>query len=456
MATRTAGLFLVVGLLYGMPFAARAEVKSVLSKPVSKAESTCAQGDAECEASEADCGDCGADCGPLQGWLGWGDRGFSVRGWVSQGFTYNAEDPASNGNFPLTFNDRANEYQMNQAYLILERPVAACGGWDVGGRVDLLYGTDYYFTTAAGLETHSDGSQHWNGRGPRGAGPGSSALYGLALPQAYAEIYAPVGGGVDLKLGHFYSPLGYEQVMAPENFFYSHSYALQYGEPKTFTGAMAEYQWNCNLSLLLGGTVGWNSFDSAHGQWGVLGGFRWTSSDDCTSLAWMVHTGDDALPGLNSPAIGPAAPTADNVTVYSLVFTRCLTERLKYVFQHDLGVEQNGKASHGTLDAAQWYGINQYLLYEVNDCWSVGCRFEWFCDEDHSRVVAVPIGTGTGGNYYALTLGGNWTPWQNVLFRPEIRWDWSDTEIPVLAAGAFDDFSADSQLTAAFDLIVRF
>jgi hypothetical protein len=42
---------------------------------------------------------------------------------------------------------------MNQAYLIVERPVAACGGWDVGGRVDLLYGTDYYFTTAAGLET---------------------------------------------------------------------------------------------------------------------------------------------------------------------------------------------------------------------------------------------------------------------------------------------------------------
>ena len=35
----------------------------------------------------------------------------------------------------------------------------------------------------------------------------------------------------------------------------------------------------------------------------------------------------------------------------------------------------------------------------------------------------------------------------NLGVRPEIRWDWSDTEIPVLAAGAFDDFSADSKLT---------
>ena len=41
-----------------------------------------------------------------------------------------------------------------------------------------------------------------------------------------------------MKLGHFYSILGYESVTAPDNFFYSHSYLFQYGEPFTFTGLL--------------------------------------------------------------------------------------------------------------------------------------------------------------------------------------------------------------------------
>ena len=485
MAMRTAILFAVNGLLCVGPFAVRAQEGAPSPSPDSEAaapaavdeadpfvddapaavtvtdsEANCGKSVADSAGCSASCGGCEDCCGPAQRWLGGiglGNRGFNVRGWVSQGLTFNAEKPANNENFPVTFNDRANEYQMNQAYLMMERPVAECGcSWDIGGRVDFLYGTDYFYTTSVGLETNADGSQRWNGNGPRGAGAGSAAMYGLAMPQAYAEVYAPVAGGMNLKFGHFYSPLGYEQVMAPENFFYSHSYALQYGEPKTFTGAVAEYQWNCNLNLLLGGTAGWNSFDTARGQGGLLGGFEWTSSDNCTSLAWMFHTGDDVQPGTNSPAFA-AASTADNVSVYSLVLTRCVTDRLQYVFQHDFGAEQNGTRFGNTLKSAKWYGVNQYLLYDVCDDWSLGCRFEWFRDQDHSRVLALRTTEVSGGNYFALTLGGNWTPCQNLLFRPELRYDWSDTEYPGFPIGGpFDFFTKDSQLTAAFDLIIEF
>jgi hypothetical protein len=323
--------------------------------------------------------------------------------------------------------------------------------------VDFLYGSDYYFTTAAGLETNTDGSQRWNGDGPRGAGAGSAALYGLAMPQAYAEVCAPVAGGVSVKLGHFYSPMGYEQVMAPQNFFYSHSYAFQYGEPKTFTGAVAEYQWNRNLSFLLGGTLGWNSFDSARRQWGILGGVEWTSRDGCTSLAWTFHAGEDGLPGVNSPALGGAAVDPNDVSLYSLVLTRCITDRLQYVFQHDFGAEENGSVAGTGLKRAKWYGISQYLLYDLCDEWSLGCRFEWFRDQDHSRVVALRTTAMSGGNYFALTVGANWTPCRNVLFRPEIRYDWSDTEYPAFAIGGpFDFFTKDRQLTAAFDFIIQY
>lgn len=394
--------------------------------------------------------------GTSRTWLGNPTR--NLRGWIAQGFTYNAANPPDNSNRPVTFNDRANEYQMNQACLIMERPVATSGcGWDFGGRVDLLYGTDYFFTTAVGLETRSDGSQHWNGNGPRGAGAGSAALYGLALPQFYAEVYAPFAEGTNLKAGHFYSPLGFETVTAPDNFFYSHSYALQYGEPFTHTGAVADVQLSDSLRLTAGGTTGWNTLDTARSQWGVLGGIEWTSCDQRTSLAWMFHTGNDGPPGVNNPAYFPGPADPANVSVYSLVLTHRIASRLGYVFQHDFGVEQDGEFSGGTFNAAKWYGINQYLLYEVNDCWSMGLRCEWFRDQDHSRIIdlATSGATASGGNYFALTMGANWTPCRNVRFRPEIRWDWSDTESPVLGVGGpFDFFRDDSQLTLAIDLIL--
>jgi len=39
----------------------------------------------------------------------------------------------------------------------------------------------------------------------------------------------------------------------------------------------------------------------------------------------------------------------------------------------------------------------------------------------------------------------------------EIRWDWSDTESPVLGVGGpFSFFAEDDQFTAAFDVIVAF
>lgn len=385
---------------------------------------------------------------------------FGIRGWLSQGVTANPDDPINRENSPVTFNDRANEYQMNQLYLIAERNVATDGcSWDIGGRVDVLYGTDYYFTTATGMETRSDGSQHWNGAsGPRGAGPGAAPLYGLSLPQAYAEIYAPYLNGITLRAGHFYSPLGYERAASPENFFYSHSYARQYAIPMTLTGAMATVRLTPQTAVILGGTLGWNSWDSARDQWGVLGGFVWQSCDERTAASLVVHTGGDGPPNVNTPGFFAGPSTPDNVTVASLVLSQRVSDELRYVFQHDFGVEQDAELVGASLNAAKWYGISQYIMYDLNSCWSFAMRFEWFRDQDHARVLNVPIqGTVSGGNYYGLTAGINWTPHESLVIRPEIRYDWSDTESTALnIGGPYDFFSDDDQVTLAFDAILLF
>ena len=73
------------------------------------------------------------------------------------------------------------------------------------------------------------------------------------------------GTGLNVKAGHFYTPIGYESVPAPDNFFYTHAYTMQYGEPFTHTGLLGNYKVNPNWSVLArrlreappaGGTVG--------------------------------------------------------------------------------------------------------------------------------------------------------------------------------------------------------
>ena len=61
-------------------------------------------------------------------------------------------------------------------------------------------------------------------------------------------------------------------------------------------------------------------------------------------------------------------------------------------------------------------GVNQYLIYQLNDCWAVGGRFEWWKRD--------------GASAYEATAGVNWRPHPNFVLRPEIRYNWG----PGLAA----------------------
>jgi hypothetical protein len=220
----------------------------------------CAAGACSDSSCGGSCDDaCRLVCEPHEPWRLFGccpplcKSRISVRGWLAAGYTANFEDPASNFNGPVTFNDR-DELQFNQGYLVVERPVnTECCGWDLGGRIDLLYGSDYRFTLARGLDAEDDFTSRWH----------SGRFYGLAMPQAYAEIAVDE---VSVKAGHFYTIIGYEVVTAPDNFFYSRAYTMQYGEPFTHTGALATWTPNKQLSVMAGGTLGWDNFENVYGE----------------------------------------------------------------------------------------------------------------------------------------------------------------------------------------------
>jgi hypothetical protein len=346
---------------------------------------------------------------------------LDVRGWLAQGFTWNTTSESSY-NGTISFNDRAQEYQMNQLYLILEHKVAASGdAWDLGGRVDFLYGTDTPFTTSIGFD------DRW--------GVHASRYYRPAVPQAYLEANVPVWNGVSIKAGHFYTPIGYEVVTAPDNFFYSHAYTMQYGEPFTHWGVLSSTSFcDGEYTFSLGAVQGWdNMSDTTNHNLSTIGGVTWAITDKNTLAATMIGGNEDSQDA--------------HRYMYSLVLTNKITDKFTYVVQHDHGIQLVSNSS-----SRQWFGLNQYFLYTLSDTLSAGVRAEWFRDEEGVRVVGVRSGYGGKGDYYELTTGVNYKAHDLVTIRPELRWDIKRNP----RTGPFDRGQENTQLVAAVDAIVKF
>ncbi|MGE3780410.1 MAG: porin, partial [Pirellulaceae bacterium] len=375
--------------------------------------------------------------------------GWQVYGFLNGSATANADSPRSHYNGPVTFLDK-EEVRLNQAYLIAEKVADGsncCLDW--GGRVDLMYGTDYVFTQAAGLELHDNGAPHWNG--PSNIGP--FRQYGLALPQAYAEA---AYGDLSVKVGHFYTIIGYQVVPANGNFFITQPYTFQYGEPFTHTGALATWKYSDEVTLYGAVVNGWDKFDAESDVLGTMGGVLYAPDHGAYTIF---------LTGIVGEEDGIAVPTQGTRALYSLVFTYNISDNWQYVLQHDNGYQNNGGPAGAD---AEWYGVNNYLFYTVNECWKLGARAEWFRDDDGVRLAGAPVRLGGAanaaalfgaaapgsfaGNYYEVALGANWTPHANLIVRPELRWDWSEGT----AAAPYDDFTKDSQFIAAVDAILLF
>ena len=325
---------------------------------------------------------------------------IKIHGYLDQGISMVANNPSDGYNGVVAFNDRDGEYQMNQLWLTMERKTHNEGcGIDIGGRIDFIYGTDARFMQA------TDGFEdNWKQ---------TSRFYPAAVPQAYIDVAV---NDWTFRMGKWFTFLEYEEDEATHNFFYSHSYTKEYGEPYLHTGILAIHELHDRLELKVGLHRGWNQFDDTDGldDLSFIGGFKWLNCAEDTEIRWGITAGEQ----------GP-----NNTTVmYDLVVIKQLSECVKYVFQHDWASSRGG--SNSNFEPGEWYGIVNYLEYEINPCWSAGARFEWFRDDDGERVSGHGDGNDSHGhfegNFYEVTLGLNWTPSDNIRVRPEVRWDWFD------------------------------
>ncbi len=364
-------------------------------------------------------------------------------GYINAGYVFNPYRPADKFNGPYNWMDRANEGNLQEMYLNLHKDVNTGGdGWDWGYQATSVYGTNSRFITAAGLEDRINKS---------------SPFYGLAFPNLNAQI-----GYNDLKVtvGHFVSPVGYYTVGQGNNFFSHIPYTYQYGELFTQTGLMAQYQMTDDVNVGVGFSYGWDNFDHT---WNKTTAPFWLMTRNN-----LLKCGDSlAVFGMYSqePSLGGGAdPNAAvrygiNVSPFtprylqSMVYSRPITERLNYVFQSDFGTQQNAFGT-GTR-TANWFGMNQYWYYKVNNCWSYGLNAEWFRDDGGFRVGGflpnIPNNNNGGptmtrgldvarsgfdGTFYRIAGGVNYKPHPNILLRSSLVWDWYSGPIGPNAVGA--------------------
>lgn len=401
-------------------------------------------GEGEC-ACEADCGpNCCklADLGdPFKLFDGcWTQsRGITAGGWLAQSFTWNPQNPTDRFNGPVTWTDRANEYQMNEFYLFAGKAANTEGcGWDYGWRVDALYGSNYRWDTAAGLETNINNGQ----------------FYGLALPNLYGEV---AYNDVTVKLGHFTSPVGFFAVGTANNFFPTLPYTFQYGEPFTHTGMLATWKISDKLSWGNGFTHGWDNFDNTgNPHMGYIGTLNYTFDNNDT-LAWVGLYGQE--------------PTFADITQYTdrylqtLVYTRKVSDDTSMVFHSDFGSQQDSVRPD---QIANWYGLNSYLFLRQTCRTQYGLNFEWFRDENGARVGAAlpsfgspgargyPQPGGFNGNFFQASIGAKHFFTPNIYARAQYRADWYGGSTNVAGNLPYDDGTKTYQNLVILDLVMTF
>src|SRR3974390_2637434 len=130
---------------------------------------------------------------------------------------------------------KADGFNLNVVALTLSKPVGE-GDWGAGYNATLLFGPD-----AAGYNNSV-----------------GSAKSDFSLKDAYVELRAPVGNGLDFKLGTFTEILGYEVYETGNNPNYTRSYGYEI-EPTQLTGLIAAYQFSPTLSANAGVANTWNS-----------------------------------------------------------------------------------------------------------------------------------------------------------------------------------------------------
>jgi len=309
---------------------------------------------------------------------------------------------------------KANGFSLNVAKLSLEKVADASDSWGAGYKVDALFGPNA--NTVGGLGTQSTGT---------------SSDFGLK--QAYVDLKAPVGNGLDFKMGVFDTIIGYEVFDSGSNPNFTRSYGFSI-EPTTHTGLLATYQVVEAVSIsggvaeTFGPKINERAFlasNKAQSYKSYLGSLALTAPKDWGFVAGSTLYGG-IINGWNT-GNGDTLTGADQTSLYAGLSLNTPIKELKVGASYDyVDVRHNANASSGYQNAT---GL--YTTYQVTEKFSLNLRGEYFSQSGYLANNYNNLNGGSAGLTGTVlpkaaiegTLTAQYDLWKNVISRIEFRWD---------------------------------
>jgi Putative beta-barrel porin-2, OmpL-like. bbp2 len=346
-----------------------------------------------------------------------------LSGYVDTSMNWNLG--TGNGNVPgFAFNTPAKQdgFNLNAVKLALEKPLDE-NQWSAGYKAEVLFGPNAQILgTLPGLNSGTSDSQ-------------------IAIKQAYVNLRAPLGNGLDIKVGVFDTIIGYESTDGPNNPNYTRSYGYSI-EPTTHTGVLGTYQLNDMFGFSAGVA---NSFGPAVGG----SGYNGTSTDRAfyaRAESYKTYMGSIAfkapaslgflegstlyagvINGFNggsvnglqgtSPTTGPAHQTSWYIGGTIATPLKGLKLGASYDYAETPGYGTTEAYGHAMAAAL-------YASFQATEKLSLHARAE-YASHTGDAVAAGSTGQVFPGRVFAYTGTVQYDLWKNVLSRLEVRWDHS-------------------------------
>ena len=318
--------------------------------------------------------------------------GFKFSGYLNAGGLFNDHGAALNENSV----NSDNQIGFDGAYAsIVKQARTGYGVADWGWGLDAMFGRDARFLSSyTGFDSR------------------------IAFPQVYGEMAV---NNLAVKMGHFYTPFGYESARADQRFFYSFGRHFE-TTPITHTGALATYKGIAGMEISAGWVMGENNlFERDYGESLAIGSIKLLDGSR-TSLKYDILKGTGAM-------FDQSGDLFRNDVVF--------TTQLDPLWETAL-VFNYGKFTPDGGDAFKYTTLGGYLFYDLCPGWKIGSRAEWQRQWGSESQEFIDLGLGVN-----WALGGD-----NLLLRPEIRYDRAVEPI-------FGDGTEDSQLCLGFDVLYK-
>ena len=327
--------------------------------------------------------------------------------------------------FVNTDSSRQDGFNLNSVKLQLEKPIDE-GTWTAGYKVETMFGPD------------------------ANALPGLLAN-GVAIKQAYAALRAPVGNGIDFKIGQFDPIVGYEVTDSSANPNFSRSFGFNNLEPFGHTGILASYQVNEIIAVTAGVANGDSSLGGLQGGGLTAGSSRGAFAESSKvymgalsvkapeSAGWL--SGSTLFVGVvNGDRTGNKN---DPTLLYTGVTLATPIEALSIGASADLLFNANA----GAADKSYANAYALYAGYKITDKLKLNNRFEYATS---GYGAFLPRGINAADKVIGDTVTLDYALWANVVTRAEFRWDHAAD-----GRGAFDN-GAKNDLSLLANVVYKF